>query len=270
MARSTFLKVRQIFSLEQVAERLGRDVHTIRQWEKGGMRIPKLAMPLLREMLRSSTEPVLQELRQPSVPFRFIDLFAGIGGTRLGFEAAGGHCVFTSEWNKYACQTYRANHADHHEIVGDIRNVHAADIPDHDVLVAGFPCQPFSLAGVSKKNSLGRSHGFADQTQGTLFFDITRILAEKRPRAFLLENVKNLRSHDKGNTFRVIMRILRDELGYHVPDSRIIDAAAFVPQHRERIFIAGFRENLGFDWGMLALPPDQGRPTLRAVLHRDD
>jgi DNA (cytosine-5)-methyltransferase 1 len=266
----TFSKVREIFSQEQISQRLGRDIRTIRRWEKGEIRIPKIAEAALRELLQRPAEPVLRELSQPLASFRFIDLFAGIGGTRLGFEAAGGRCVFTSEWNKYACQTYRANHADHHEIIGDIRAVNAKEIPDHDILVAGFPCQPFSLAGVSKKNSLGRSHGFADQTQGTLFFDITRILAEKRPRAFLLENVKNLRSHDKGNTFRVIMRILRDELGYHVPDPRIIDAAAFVPQHRERIFIAGFREDLGFDWGMLSLPPEQGRPMLREVLHRED
>jgi DNA (cytosine-5)-methyltransferase 1 len=148
--------------------------------------------------------------------------------------------------------------------------VKAATIPDHDILVAGFPCQPFSLAGVSKKNSLGRAHGFKDPTQGTLFFDLKRIIAEKRPKAFLLENVKNLRSHDKGQTFRVIMQALRDELGYIVPEPRIVDAAAFVPQHRERVFIAGFREDCGFDWARLALPPKSAYPKLSAILHRPD
>lgn len=269
-AESAFRNARRIFSQEQIAERLGRDIRTIRRWEKGEVPVPKLAEAALRDLLRGPAEPVLHELSAAPASFTFIDLFAGIGGTRLGFEAAGGRCVFTSEWDKYACQTYRTNHADHHEIAGDIRKVDAAAIPDHDILVAGFPCQPFSLAGVSKKNSLGRAHGFADQTQGTLFFDLRRIIAQKRPRAFLLENVKNLRGHDKGNTFRVIMGVLRDELGYHVPDPRILDAAAWVPQHRERIFIAGFREPCGFDWGRLALPPEAGRPKLREILHRPD
>ena len=225
-AKTAFYNARRIFSQEQIAERLGRDIRTIRRWEKGEVAVPKLAEAALRDLLRGPADSTLRELSVITKAFTFIDLFAGIGGTRLGFEAAGGRCVFTSEWDKYASQTYRTNHADHHEIAGDIRRVEARVIPDHDILVAGFPCQPFSLAGVSKKNSLGRAHGFADQTQGTLFFDLRRIIAEKRPRAFLLENVKNLRGHDKGNTFRVIMSVLRDELGYHVPEPRIIDAAA--------------------------------------------
>ena len=265
-----FLKVREIFSQEHIAEHLGKDTRTIRRWEKGEVRVPKIAVAALRELLLRPSAPTVEEARSEKAEFTFIDLFAGIGGTRLGFEAAGGRCVFTSEWDKYACQTYRANHADSHEIVGDIRKVDADSIPDHDVLVAGFPCQPFSLAGVSKKNSLGRAHGFQDPTQGTLFFDIKRIIAARRPKAFLLENVKNLRSHDKGNTFRIIMHELRDNLGYHVPEPRIIDAAAFVPQHRERIFIAGFREDCGFDWDRLKLPPLVGRPTLADILHRSD
>ena len=141
--------------------------------------------------------------------FRFIDLFAGIGGLRRGFQAAGGECVWTSEWNKYSNQTYKANFPeDRHELAGDITQVDPADVPDHDLLLAGFPCQPFSIAGVSKKNSLGRAHGFDDETQGTLFFNIESIIKAKRPAAFLLENVKNLRSHDRGNTFRVIMEHL--------------------------------------------------------------
>ena len=189
----------------------------------------------------------------------FIDLFAGIGGMRLGFESVGAKCVFTSEWDEYSRTTYRANFASE-EIAGDITKVDHSDIPDHDVLLAGFPCQPFSLAGVSKKNSLGRAHGFACETQGTLFFDVARIIKAKRPRAFLLENVRNLVSHDKGNTFRVIRRTL-DELGYQI-HHRIIDAQAFVPQHRERIFIAGFRDAVAFEWG----DPPAAKHALHEVL----
>lgn len=150
--------------------------------------------------------------------FTLIDLFAGIGGIRLGFEAHGGHCVFTSEWNSFSQKTYLANfqHDDKHALVGDITNVDENDVPDHDVLLAGFPCQPFSIAGVSKKNALGRPHGFECTSQGTLFFDVARIIPAKKPKAFLLENVKNLVSHDKGNTFKVILQTLRDELGYTV------------------------------------------------------
>lgn len=196
--------------------------------------------------------------------FTFIDLFAGIGGMRSGFEAAGGQCVFTSEWNTFARKTYAANFCQHHAIAGDIREVNAEDIPDHDVLLAGFPCQPFSIAGVSKKNALGRPHGFACATQGTLFFDVARIIAAKQPRAFLLENVKNLVNHDYGRTFEVIRQTLQDELGYQIT-WRVIDAAHWVPQHRERILIAGFREGCGFSLDDLALP--HTRPTLRSILH---
>ncbi len=177
----------------------------------------------------------------------FIDLFAGIGGMRLGFESIGAKCVYTSEWDEYSRTTYQANFGTE-DIAGDITDVEPGDIPDHDVLLAGFPCQPFSLAGVSKKNSLGRPHGFACEIQGTLFFDVAAHHRGKTPAgAFLLENVRNLVSHDTGNTFRVIRRAL-DELGYHI-HYRIIDAQDFVPQHRERIFIAGFREPVGFEWG---------------------
>lgn len=172
--------------------------------------------------------------------FTFIDLFAGIGGFRIAFQEVEGKCVFSSEWDKYAQRTYEANFGE--VPFGDITAIHAKNIPDHDILVGGFPCQPFSIAGVSKKNALGRNHGFLDETQGTLFFDIARIIAEKKPKAFLLENVKNLRSHDKGNTFRVIVKTLT-ELGYDV-QSEILDAKYYVPQHRERIFIAGFRKDL--------------------------
>ncbi|HET7346832.1 MAG TPA: DNA (cytosine-5-)-methyltransferase [Acidobacteriaceae bacterium] len=199
--------------------------------------------------------------------FTFVDLFAGIGGMRMAFEAAGGRCVFTSEWNPFARQTYAANFGEIHLIAGDIREVEADSIPDHDVLLAGFPCQPFSIAGVSKKNALGRPHGFACATQGTLFFDVARIIAQKQPRAFLLENVKNLLNHDRGRTFQVIRQTLADELGYQIT-WRVIDAAHFVPQHRERILIAGFREPSGFLLDDLSLPLT--RPTLRTILHPED
>ncbi len=177
--------------------------------------------------------------------FTFIDLFAGIGGFRIAFERAGGQCVFSSEWDVQAQKTYQANFGD--EPSGDITKIAASEIPDHDILTAGFPCQPFSIAGVSKHNALGNSHGFEHATQGTLFFDVARIIAEKRPSAFLLENVKNLKSHNKGHTFRVIEETLRDELGYYVYH-KVIDAKYVVPQHRERIYIVGFREPRAFEF----------------------
>ncbi len=202
--------------------------------------------------------------------FRFIDLFAGIGGLRVGFEAIGGVCVFTSEWNKFSQETYRANFPDDdHEIAGDITQIDEADVPEHDVLLAGFPCQPFSIAGVSKKNALGRAHGFADETQGTLFFDVVRILRHHQPRAFLLENVKNLLSHDKGNTMRVILHAL-DELGYEV-DYRVIDAQNWLPQHRERIFISGFRRGIPTNFTMEDVEVPVGRKhVLSEILHPED
>lgn len=172
--------------------------------------------------------------------FKFIDLFAGIGGFHIAFEDAGGECVFASEWDKFAQETYRENFKI--KPAGDIQKISSEDIPDHDILLGGFPCQPFSIAGVSKKNSLGRKHGFEDAKQGNLFFDIARIIEAKKPRAFVLENVKNLESHDKGNTFKVIKQTLR-ELGYTI-FYQILDAQEFgVPQHRERIFIVGFSKD---------------------------
>lgn len=168
--------------------------------------------------------------------FKFIDLFAGIGGMRIAFQNLGGKCVFTSEWNHFAQKTYEANFGE--VPFGDITKIHETEVPEHDILIGGFPCQPFSIAGVSKKNSLGRAHGFRDETQGTLFFDVARIIEEKRPKAFLLENVKNLISHDKGNTFKIIKKTL-EELNYSV-HAKVLDGQHFVPQHRERIFIVGF------------------------------
>lgn len=205
--------------------------------------------------------------------FTFIDLFAGIGGIRKGFESIGGQCVFTSEWDAFAKKTYIENFGDknpdgtEHPFAGDITQIDVVDVPDHDVLVGGFPCQPFSIAGISKKNSLGRAHGFADETQGTLFFDIQRIIAAKRPKAFMLENVKNLLSHDKGHTFKVIRSVLEDELGYKI-FTRVIDAKHFVPQHRERIIIVGFRDDTDFTWADLEIPAIG--PAIDSILHPED
>ena len=203
--------------------------------------------------------------------FRFIDLFAGIGGIRASFDSIGGKCVFSSEWNAYAQKTYEANFRAEpdHLMTGDITKVHEGSIPQHDVLLAGFPCQPFSIAGVSKKNALGMEHGFRCEAQGTLFFDVARIIAYHRPQAFLLENVKNLVNHDKGNTFRIIYDTLKNQLGYQV-EWRVINAQSFVPQNRERIFIVGFREENGFDIDELVLPDLSERPTLKAILHPED
>ena len=224
----------------------------------------KLIMQALRGLAPPDMKP------HEDAPFRFIDLFAGIGGMRKGFESIGGECVFTSEWDKYSQQTYRANFPnDSHEIAGDIRSVNVGEIPDHDVLLAGFPCQPFSIAGVSKKNSLKRPHGFLCETQGTLFFDVARIIEHHRPKAFLLENVKNLVGHDKGQTFHVIRKVLTEELGYHV-DFRVIDARAWVPQHRERIFIVGFRDSNGFSFDDIEIPWADLGPRLSTILHPEN
>ncbi len=196
--------------------------------------------------------------------FTFIDLFAGIGGMRIAYEKAGGHCVYSNEWNKYCQQTYFANFGEQPD--GDITKIDARSIPDHDILVAGFPCQPFSIAGVSKKNSLGRATGFEDKTQGTLFFDICRILKEKRPKAFMLENVKNLCSHDHGRTFKIITESL-DELEYNV-FFKVLDGQLYVPQHRERILIVGYDRRrygdlIGFNFNLTPVEP---KPVMRDIL----
>lgn len=215
--------------------------------------------------------------------FNFIDLFAGIGGIRIAFEKNGGNCVFSSEYDKFSQITYEAyfgkkpifNEICDVEPPGDITKIDPKLIPDHDILTAGFPCQPFSLAGVSKKNSLGRPHGFEDPTQGTLFFNIKSILEEKQPKAFLLENVKNLRSHDKGRTYNVIQETLQG-LGYNIFD-RVIDASGWVPQHRERIFIVGFRgKKNGQNWEVNDFPElyslknkSNKHPSLAKILEPD-
>lgn len=259
------LRERTGASIEELAEKTGYSPATIYRWERGEVRPRKAALSVLRSMLDSSKA----EDRDRSA-FRFIDLFAGIGGIRRGFEPLGGACVFTSEWDRFAQSTYSANFPhDGHSIAGDITKISVDDIPAHDLLLAGFPCQPFSIAGVSKKNALGRAHGFADETQGTLFFDVARIIAAHRPRAFLLENVKNLVNHDKGRTFKVIMRTLRD-LGYYVPQPRVIDAKGYLPQHRERILIAGFRNQCDFTFDDLVVKPSTAGPKLGSILHPED
>lgn len=200
----------------------------------------------------------------------FIDLFAGIGGLRLAYESTGAHCVYSNEWNKFSQITYKANFNETPD--GDITKVKVADIPDHDILVGGFPCQPFSIAGVSKKNSLGRATGFEDKTQGTLFFNICSILKEKRPKAFMLENVKNLLSHDGKRTFGII----KDSLENSLEDGgleykifyKVLDGQAYVPQHRERIVIVGFdakRYGKDFDFSFDLTPPER-KPVLSDIL----
>lgn len=232
--------------------------------------------PLVLEALRGAArwnesvhrvEPRQRPKREPS--FRFIDLFAGIGGLRRGFEPLGGECVFTSEWDRYSQKTYRANFKCDHPIAGDITKIPLAQIPEHDVLLAGFPCQPFSIAGVSKKNALHRPHGFRCEAQGTLFFNVAEIIEYHQPQAFLLENVKNLVNHDRGRTFDVICRTLKDEMNYNI-HCRVINAKSFVPQNRERIFIAGFKDGDGFDFENLIIPDSINGPRLLSVLHPED
>jgi DNA (cytosine-5)-methyltransferase 1 len=263
-ALDTLRQARARFTQKQLAEILEVNESTFRRWEVRE-NIPAYRVDAIRQRIL----PLITAPANDNSSFTFIDLFAGIGGIRLGFERHGGCCIFTSEWNAFAQKTYLTNfpHQSGHELVGDITEVDAADIPDHDLLLAGFPCQPFSIAGVSKKNALGRPHGFECTTQGTLFYDVARIIAEKKPKAFLLENVKNLLSHDKGKTFSTILKVLREELGYDV-HYKLIDGQHFVPQHRERILIAGFREQCGFTWDDLRLK-GQG-PKLSSILHPQD
>ncbi len=196
--------------------------------------------------------------------FTFVDLFAGIGGFHQALKELGGRCVFASEWDKFAQRTYELNHG--YKPHGDITAVPVGDIPKHTLLTAGFPCQPFSIAGVSKANALGRQHGFQHATQGTLFFNVKEIIAKSKPDAFILENVKNLLSHDKGNTFKVIEDTLRNELKYNI-DFKVIDARAVVPQHRERIFIVGFRDK-SIEYKIPEL--EGSHPRMKKVLEKED
>lgn len=217
-------------------------------------RLPLIAdeLPSVGDLFARGAEPRKVVAR---LPFKFIDLFAGVGGFRCGLTALGGDCVFTSEWDRFSARTYGAWFGDDHVFTDDVRLLDTArDVPDHDVLCAGFPCQPFSLAGVSKKRSLGRAHGFDDEKQGNLFFTILDIVDLKRPPVLLLENVKNLTSHDRGNTWQVIRDALSAR-GYSV-NARIIDARGWVPQHRERIFIVCFDNDVfdGLDGASFSFP----------------
>lgn len=262
MSEFAALREQAGLSVSDAAARLGYTERQIYRLDKGTSKPRKAVVDILRALKPASGTS--------ESAFTFIDLFAGIGGLRKGFEPLGGKCVFTSEWNTYSQKTYKANFPnDDHEIAGDITKIDAADIPRHDLLLAGFPCQPFSIAGVSKKNALNRPHGFACETQGTLFFDVERIIAHHRPRAFVLENVRNLVSHDKGRTFAVIYDVLTKKLGYHVK-FKVIDAKSWVPQHRERIFIVGFRDKTEFTFDNLNIPSPLDGPRLASILHPQD
>lgn len=301
----------EIYGQKGVADKLSElnlkhapDRETLNRWKKNPEKHPISFDERTQSAIRKALLPEKPE-HYDNPDFRFIDLFAGIGGIRKGFDEIGGKCVFTSEWNNYSRKTYLANHYvsedelpyfvnpanssdEKHQGMMDIQKItlsQQADateediassihrhIPDHDVLLAGFPCQPFSLAGVSKKNSLGRAHGFDCETQGTLFFDVEKIIEVKRPRFFVLENVKNLKNHDKGNTFAVIVRALHRQ-GYWLADISdegknggeidieaaihkvrkrtiepvIIDGKKYLPQHRERVVLVGVRNDINHD-----------------------
>lgn len=259
-------KLISIHGYDRVAEKLDISPRTVRRWESGETGISRSELIVLEQMMLP-----FQPKSQCNPDFTFIDLFAGIGGLRVAFEEQGGECIFTSEWDDYCQKTYRANFDVNHELAGDINEI-IGEVRKHipispDLLVAGFPCQPFSIAGVSKKNALGRPHGFACKEQGNLFFHVASLLEELRPPAFLLENVKNLERHDKGNTFRVIMDTLEKDLGYKVT-YKVIDAKGFVPQHRERIFIVGFDGDTHFSWDDFRQPEPKTK-TLKDILEPD-
>lgn len=265
----TFSELRQMagMSVEEVSSELGYCSSTVYRWERGDTSPKTAVYRALETIAKFNKVEDDAAAAADKINFRFIDLFAGIGGLRIGFQGIGGHCVFTSEWDKYSQETYSRNFRDNHPVHGDIREFSERPemIPQHDVLLAGFPCQPFSIAGVSKKNALGRPHGFLCGTQGTLFFDTAQIIDFHRPAAFVLENVKNLESHDGGKTFRTIMNVLRNDLKYHV-QSRIISSAPWVPQKRERIFIVGFRDPTKFDLSNVEIPLAENGPKLKSIL----
>lgn len=260
------LREKQGLSIRDAAKFLEVSDRTAYRYERGESSPPKIAIRELRERGQESYSA------GGSAGFRFIDLFAGIGGLRAGFESIGGRCVFTSEWDKYCRETYAANFSisDEHSFGSDIREFSEdpKKIPKHDVLLAGFPCQPFSIAGVSKKNALGRPHGFLCDTQGTLFFDVAQIISHHKPPVFVLENVKNLERHDGGRTFATIMHVLREDLGYEV-HHRVVSSEPWVPQRRERIFIVGFRRKSSFSFDDLKIPR-RPWPTLGEILEPHD
>jgi DNA (cytosine-5)-methyltransferase 1 len=262
------LRERAGLTLEDTVALLECSERTVRRYDDGDSEPSRL---VLRTMRTAAADRLSAAARTGQPPFRFIDLFAGIGGLRLGFESIGGRCVFTSEWDAWCHKTYALNFPDNHRIGGDIREFSRNPelVPEHDLLLGGFPCQPFSIAGVSKKNALGRQHGFLDDTQGTLFFDTAQLIAHHRPAAFVLENVKNLESHDQGRTFATIVHVLREELGYHV-QHRVISSEPWVPQKRERVFIVGFREPTKFNLAALEIPKPGSGPKLGTILQPHD
>lgn len=238
---------------------------TVRRWEAGECEPNnKIVKDVITNL---NPDPPFKQKNDSTYHYEFIDLFAGIGGMHLAYESAGNKCVYANEWDKYCKIQYKQNFGMEPE--GDITKVDAARVPDHDILVAGFPCQPFSIAGVSKKKSLGRATGFLDKTQGTLFFDVARIISEKRPKAFMLENVKNLKSHDKGRTWAIIQQTLED-LDYQV-FSEVLDGQGLVPQHRERIVIVGFdRKRYGEDVNFeFKISRPSHKPCVRDILDDD-
>ena len=253
-------------SVDEAAGLIGRTPRTVRRYESNGKSGTVPPVLVIEALKRAVGDRYHSNGRAAS--FRFADLFAGIGGMRIPFEEIGGKCVFTSEWDRFARQTYAANFSDgeDHNLAGDIRPFakEPERIPAHDLLLAGFPCQPFSIAGVSKKNALGKPHGFLCDTQGTLFHDLARIIDHHRPPVFLLENVKHLRRHDGGRTFGTIMHVLEKELGYDV-HARVICSSPWVPQKRERIFIAGFRTPVSFSFDDLDIPKGE-HPVLGDIL----
>jgi DNA (cytosine-5)-methyltransferase 1 len=273
-ARLDFILLRDKarLSFENVADITGLSERQVRRYEDltaAGSDPSKLVLDAIRSAADHKTLTAVRATQPVEQKFTFIDLFAGIGGLRIPFQEIGGKCIFTSEWDRFSQQTYAANFQDdpfEHPLHGDIRPFAKEPwlVPEHDVLIAGFPCQPFSIAGVSKKNALGRPHGFLCDTQGTLFYDLAKIIEHRRPAAFLLENVKNLENHDGGRTFNTIMHVLCGELGYHV-QYRVISSHPWVPQRRERIFIAGFRDPTHFDFDDLVIPSDH-QPVLGDIL----
>ena len=265
--------IKKVLKLEKVKNFQDGTAALTHYWQSNGEESGKYFKKDAEDFLKTIAEPEFSlklpfEYDIPFPPvkdpyFTFIDLFAGIGGFRIAFQEQNGKCVFSSEWDRYAQKTYETNFGE--VPFGDITKIDEKKIPDHDILVGGFPCQPFSIAGVSKKNALGRKHGFLDKTQGTLFFDLARIIDARKPKAFLLENVKNLKSHDKGNTFKVIEETL-NELGYYV-FSKILDAKHYVPQHRERIFIVGFnKKDFGCNVEFIFPDPPGNRQIFESIL----
>ena len=257
-------------SIDEAAQLIGKSSRTVHRYESNGEH-GILASPLVIDAMNRAVAARRNEGLESDGTFRFVDLFAGIGGMRIPFDEIGGRCVFTSEWDRFARQTYAANfpEGNDHELAGDIRPYarEPERVPAHDLLLAGFPCQPFSIAGVSKKNALGKPHGFLCDTQGTLFHDLAKIIGHHRPPVFLLENVKHLRRHDGGRTFGTIMHVLGDELGYDV-HTTVICSSPWVPQKRQRIFIVGFENPTRFSFDDLDIP--RGRaPVLGDILESE-